>query len=507
MSLTSLEKRIAKIARRGAWTCLILIVGLYAVVAAGLAVLKFWPAPEFHIEDALTANSQSPHRIRLLSKGEDSLRARLAMIRSAKKSLELEFFIYNVDEASRLLTSALIERAQAGVKVRVLVDFSAPVFQLQPIYARYLLQHGIEVRYYNTSANYRVVSLQHRSHRKLLIADGHAVITGGRNIGDEYFDLHPRFNFLDTDVQVVGPIVEKIQESFDLYWASDFSSEPPQIAVPLSSQEAEMVKKLYAEQGRDAELRAYFEPLPTTAKESPQESPHELPQEILVKLPNESPKTHTCEDLSFITDYPAQGENQRQVFKRLVEELAQAKEEVIGESPYFVIREGGHDALKQVVSRGVKLKVLTNSLGSTDAFYTVSALASRLDWIADSGIELWAYDGRSLSGVSSQRWTSSHRWGLHSKRAVIDRKHVLIGTYNVDPRSANLNSELMLICRNQPEFAAEVLADLELRLQQSQRVMGEGSWRLAPLIQDASAIQVLMSILSLPLVRMFDFLL
>jgi putative cardiolipin synthase len=90
---------------------------------------------------------------------------------------------------------------------------------------------------------------------------------------------------------------------------------------------------------------------------------------------------------------------------------------------------------------------------------------------------------------------------------VIDRKHVLIGTYNVDPRSANLNSELMLICRNQPEFAAEVLADLELRLGQSHKVMSDGSWQLMPLIQDASGTQLLMSILSLPLVRMFDFLL
>jgi len=489
---------IKKLARRVAWTLLIGIVGAYIVVAMGLAILKFWPAPEFHVEDALTANSQSPHRIRLLAKGEDSLRARLAMIRSAKQSLELEFFIYNVDEASRLLTRALIERAQAGVKIRVLVDFSAPVFQLQPIYARHLRAHGIEVRYYNTSANYRIVSLQHRSHRKLLIADAHAVITGGRNIGDEYFDLHPKFNFLDSDVELAGPIVERIRESFDLYWTSDFSSEPPQIAVPLSSEELKSVQKLFAEQGRDAELRAHFDPEP-----SPEPSPKLGVQADAAT----GPKAYACEDLSFVTDYPAQGENQRQVFTRLVEELGKAEKEIVGESPYFVIREGGHAALKQVIARGVKLKVLTNSLGSTDAFYTVSALASRMDWIADSGIELWAYDGRSLPEVSSQQWTTSHRWGLHSKRAVIDRKHVLIGTYNVDPRSANLNSELMLICRNQPEFAAEVLADLELRLGQSHKVMSDGSWQLMPLIQDASGTQLLMSILSLPLVRMFDFLL
>ena len=117
-------------------------------------------------------------------------------------SIALEFFIYDVDEASRLLTQALIGKAREGVQVRILVDFSAPVFKLKPAYARLLGQAGVKVRYYNTSALYRLVSIQHRSHRKLLIIDEETVLTGGRNIANDYFDLSDHYNFLDSDLEV-----------------------------------------------------------------------------------------------------------------------------------------------------------------------------------------------------------------------------------------------------------------------------------------------------------------
>jgi putative cardiolipin synthase len=102
------------------------------------------------------------------------------------------------------------------VRVRILVDFSAPVFELKPAYARLLGEAGVKVRYYNTSAMYRLVSIQHRSHRKLLIIDGDTVLTGGRNIANDYFDLSDHYNFLDSDLEVSGPIVKSVLESFDV---------------------------------------------------------------------------------------------------------------------------------------------------------------------------------------------------------------------------------------------------------------------------------------------------
>src|SRR4029434_8675792 len=109
---------------------------------------------------------------------------------------------------------------------RILVDFSAPVFQLKPAYARVLGEAGVTVRYYNTSALYRLFSIQHRSHRKLLIVDGETVLTGGRNFANDYFDLSDHYNFLDSDLEISGAIVKTVLESFDVYWNSHLSTEP-----------------------------------------------------------------------------------------------------------------------------------------------------------------------------------------------------------------------------------------------------------------------------------------
>ena len=111
------------------------------------------------------------------------------LIESAQKSIELEFFIYEIDTASRLITQALARKAQEGVRVRLLVDFALPVFKLAPRYIQTLEKAGVEVRYYNTAGFERFFAAQHRTHRKLLVVDRQHAIIGGRNIADEYFDL------------------------------------------------------------------------------------------------------------------------------------------------------------------------------------------------------------------------------------------------------------------------------------------------------------------------------
>ena len=147
------------------------ILAVYLVFAIGLTVLEWVVRENPSVEQSLLAHSTAPHTITHFDQGAASFQRRLELIASARTSIALEFFIYDVDDASRLLTQALIKRAREGVQVRILVDFSAPVFQLKPAYARLLGEAGVKVRYYNTSAIYRLVSIQHRSHRKLLIID------------------------------------------------------------------------------------------------------------------------------------------------------------------------------------------------------------------------------------------------------------------------------------------------------------------------------------------------
>ena len=112
------------------------------------------------------------------------------------------------------------------MKVRLLVDFSLPVFKLAPHVAAELAAAGVQVRYYNTATLLRFFAVNHRTHRKLLVADRRVAIVGGRNIGDDYFDLSPRYNFLDSDLLIDGPVAAAISDSFELYWASDWVARP-----------------------------------------------------------------------------------------------------------------------------------------------------------------------------------------------------------------------------------------------------------------------------------------
>ena len=376
-----------------------------------------------------------------------------------------------------------MKKGREGVQVRILVDFSAPVFQLKPAYAKLLADAGVKVRYYNTGAIYRLVSIQHRSHRKLLIVDGETVITGGRNVGNDYFDLSDHYNFLDSDLEVTGPIVKTVRDSFDVYWNSRLASEPAPDSRP-NSEAAQFV----AEHAGDAvileKLRAAGE---------------------AYRL---SHKAHECRDLRFVTDFPNQGEASRNVFNAIVQELERAKHEAVVESPYFVIKKGGYAVLEDLHKRGIEVRVLTNSLQSTDADYAVAALYPWLGSLADTGLTLSAYGGKPLPAQSSNLAGGQPRWGVHSKRGVIDGDTTILGTYNVDPRSANLNSELILICRGQPELAAEVLASIAAREAMSRRVIERGRViDRGALIGDSPLSQRFRFLIEMPIANLFDFLL
>ena len=225
-SARSGARRALRLLKRTVLVLIGTILGIYLVLAIGLTVLDWVARDNPKIDESVLAHSTAPHTITHFDQGAASFQRRLELIEAARKSIALEFFIYDVDDASRLLTQALIKRAREGIQVRILVDFSAPVFKLKPAYARLLGEAGVDVRYYNTSALYRLVSIQHRSHRKLLIIDEATVLTGGRNIANDYFDLSDHYNFLDSDLEVTGPIVKQVLQSFDVYWNSPLATRP-----------------------------------------------------------------------------------------------------------------------------------------------------------------------------------------------------------------------------------------------------------------------------------------
>jgi len=396
----------------------------------------------------------------------------------ATKSIDLEFFIFELDTTSRLVSQLLARKAGEGVRVRILVDFAAPVFKLGPGYAAALKAAGVEVKYYNTASFLRFFAVQHRTHRKMLAVDGRTAVIGGRNIADDYFGVSARYNFLDSDVLVTGPVVSAILESFELYWNSAWAAAPDRAAaaetLPADFLVARAEETALDRQVHQAEPRHF---------------------------------TTTCNDVHFVTDYPGSGVERRRVYAALAALAEEAKTEILLESPYFVLRGDGTDLVRSLLRRGVRLQVLTNSLRSTDAYYTVAALLPSLRSLTGPGFKLWAYRGDPLVGETAAAPRSS-LWGVHAKRGVFDGKTSVIGTYNIDPRSANLNAEMILVCRDNPALAAAIAQSIERRIAQSTLICGDGrAAGIAGLLRGAGAAKVAKMAASLPLVRFFDFLL
>lgn len=464
------------------------LVGLILLIYLFLALALKWgeiqAGKQRDLDESIYARSQEEHQLILIDDGPTSLVKRLQLIDEARESLELEFFIYDVDLASRILTQRLLQKASEGVHVRLLVDFAMAPAELGPAYAEALQAGGIEVRYYNVAQPYLLLAVQHRSHRKLLVADGKVAVTGGRNVGDEYFHVSQSFNFIDSDVVVQGPIVQSLRQSFELYWQSPFAAVPRAPRAGAKRSEARAFVTHTEEDRRISEFITEHGP------------------ELLSRL-----QSHSCSDVTFVTDFPGVAEANRRVFQVLSELFLQAKGRIIGESPYVIIGPGGVELLQELHASGVHATILTNSLRSTDAFYTISALYDSLSTLARTGLELRAYDGTAAHTPVEIPIEINNRWGLHAKRAVIDDDTIVIGTYNVDRRSANLNSEMVLICRGSPQLASQMLHSIEGRMQHSHPVLHEGSMTANQLWRDASLLDQTKMWLGLPLSSMFDFLL
>jgi putative cardiolipin synthase len=314
-------------------------------------------------ESAYLLSTEKPQEITFINSGVASLKQRLDLIASAKQSIDLEFFIYNTDQAGRLITQALVRKAQKGIRVRLLIDYSLPVLQLDEYYTTELQKHGIEVRYYNKTLMLNLYGAQFRSHRKLILIDGaqpedSVAITGGRNIADEYFDLGNKFNFRDSDVVIKGSLVQSIRQSFELFWNSDVVSDTPVIHPPRG-----VVDKVgYPERLRFLKTHLFeadevtYERKSTLAKGYVTENNHDkIYRELIDKkgakaLAKEA--KGVCHDTTFVADYPSSGPHQNLIFNQITKEFAKAHSAVQLESPYLVIKSDGSKLFQKLNRNG-----------------------------------------------------------------------------------------------------------------------------------------------------------
>ncbi len=418
------------------------------------------------------AATQKDQRLTLLTSGLSSLRKRLQLIASATQSIETEFYIYQNDRVGRLYTQALVEKARQGVHVRILLDRSYGSPNLNLVDAAVLAQNGIEVRYYNP-ASWNVVKGNHRNHRKTLIVDGRSAVIGGRNMAEDFFGFHPEYNMLDTDVAIEGSLVGPIQESFENFWKSNFTAraereEPPAVedfglqsnSVMWSLAEDQKIAKFKRAQKDYLAKLSLAKQLATPSNEDAQTLARVTKYGDLL-LQNET--SGICNETYYFSDLPGDSKESRVVYQQVSQFLATARTTAIVESPFFLKTEKDN-MFRRALSRNLHLEILTNSFFSADVSFSIAPFHSFARELAAAGAHFFVYEG------DSPRWldfanplAKVTRWGTHAKTMVLDEDAILIGSFNMDPRSAFHNSELAIVCRNNPQLAAGLKLDMEKR--------------------------------------------
>jgi putative cardiolipin synthase len=417
--------------------------------------------------------SKIPHRVTLVNHGLSALEIRLQMIERAQKTIDVEYYIYNLDKSGRILSQALIKKAREGVKVRLLLDYMMAKNQFSPFYAYQMEKYGVEVKYFNASSTLNLFSGQYRNHRKVLIIDGVEAITGGRNIADEYFEMREDFNFLDRDILVKGEIVSSIKKTFDYVWNINISEKVKREKMPQSDDV--IYRQNYGEMDSfryRSDLKFYNQKV-SSAVEFLTISNSTLLEEVREKGKRALALEYSgnCDNISFHSEYPTIGKQnttERIIKYDIGERIRNAKESILFDSPYFIVENELKDDLNTAIDNKVKITLLANSIHSTDAVYVYAAFDRIIKSWINKGVETYILKGHMPESYTPMNdKTAKARFGVHAKSFVFDKKDVVIGTFNFDPRSANINTEMIIACNDNPELAQAVAADIEERIKAS----------------------------------------
>jgi putative cardiolipin synthase len=406
-----------------------------------------------------------------LEDGMDAFSARIVLANAAQRSLDVQYYIWHDDITGMLLFDALRAAADRGVRVRLLLDDNN-TSGLDGTLALLDAHPNIEVRLFNPFALRQpralgylgdFFRLNRRMHNKSFTADSQATIVGGRNVGDEYFGAAGDMLFADLDLLAIGPVVDAVAHDFDRYWNSR-SAYPLQLLVPAAPGGPTALAEQAAQVKASAAAQDYLKAARASAFVAQLEQrslPIEWTQARLVS-----------DDPAKVLGQVAEESKVRTKLRQLFGEPA-AEVDLV--SPYFVPGEEGAEALGELARRGVKVKVLTNSLEATDVAAVHAGYAKwRRDLLA-SGVSLyelrrsWAGDGTQETGdMAAHKRAKTGPLGsssasLHAKAFAVDGKRVFVGSFNFDPRSAELNTEMGFVL-DSTALAQRMTAELQRRM-------------------------------------------
>lgn len=395
----------------------------------------------------------------ILGKGLDAFVARAALAEVAERSLDVQYYLYHNDLIGHLFTAQLLRAADRGVRVRLLVDDMDMEDRDHGILA--IDNHpNIEIRIFNPfDRNLSRVpqfvtglgTLTRRMHNKSFTADNVATILGGRNIGNAYFDANPSLEFADLDVLAIGEVVKDVSSSFDLYWNNELAYPATTlIETPISDEQAHDIRNqlhAFLEQQKDLD---YMQALQTST---------------LAKNIREDKVEFILGDAVIVVDHPdkitsSRDANELHLVSQLAPYFQNLKKELIIISPYFVPGDEGVEFFRELIDRGVRVRILTNSLSSNDVGIVHAGYAKYREALLKSGVELYEMNKKLTRKQRKEKKgvSGSSKASLHAKAFVIDRKKVFIGSLNLDPRSFYENTEIGLILSS-PEVAG-TMADI-----------------------------------------------
>ena len=420
---------------------------------------------------------------RLLPIGAFAIDTRLALIQRAERSIDVQYYLIQNDETGRFLLRSLRDAARRGVRVRLLMD-DLYTAGSDSVLLGLAAQPNVEIRLFNPFPGGRGYFLtrflasahdfnrvNRRMHNKLLIVDGAMAVTGGRNIANEYFMRHALANFVDLDAFVTGALVPMLAQMFDDYWNSP-------VVFPLHA--------IVPPPDDPSELQAQFDSATGPVVAPPPEPPPSTDVLGYGPLSDEldagrlglvwAPATAYADPPSrlkgmAITYALVPLQDVESVLYNVLDLMRGARSEVVITSPYLIPGERGMAFLTEQRARGIKFKILTNSLAATDEpLVHVGYRKYRRDMLR-LGVELYELSPVRVHRARRLGMFATSQGRLHAKTAVVDRRRIFIGSMNFDPRSEKTNTEMGIFI-DSPQLAREVLRLMDLdKLQASYRLM------------------------------------
>jgi len=397
------------------------------------------------------AQNSGKSGIHPLADGRDAFAARVLLARAAEKSLDVQYYILRADVTGGLFCEALWQAAERGVRVRLLLDDTG-TRGLDAQLAALDAHPNIEVRLFNPYANrsFRLGEMvtdfsriNRRMHNKSFTADNQATIVGGRNVGDEYFGAESDVAFADLDVLATGAAVREVSADFDRYWSSPSAVPAAALIGPAAPESAERIRAAWTKLNADPAAARYVEALRSTP----------LVQDLIGGT-----LALDWAPARLVSDSPAKVLNPPErkdlhLLAQLDAAIGKPARELDLVSPYFVPTEEGTAALVGLAKRGIKVRVLTNSLAATDVSVVHAGYAKYREELVRGGVRL--YELKPVLQQKDRERMGGSDASLHAKTFAVDRSRIFVGSFNFDPRSARLNTEMGLVVES-PALASRL---------------------------------------------------